>query len=247
MFCHPEEYVSVMEEFTNHKQKWNFPEISTGMAFQFVAEQTGMSPSARITTGDEAIIRKQLLNAVYQPFLDIFDMAVYDPGDPFHGSIHTPEDLLQKSAWRYVNHCRSTHIVYGNKEGIPLHERIQRIENSKEYKAKFYCYNMANTPPAMIPSELGYSFCLFLNNTTFCDYFECLKSMSLTKITPTRNLYNRLEQSHSGYGQDAAILEYYACGDFDRAYFEQSLYALFIYPMAQVYAALIKKDFNKIR
>lgn len=121
-------------------------------------------------------------------------------GDPFHGSIHTPEDLLQKSAWRYVNHCRSTHIVYGNKEGIPLHERIQRIENSKEYKAKFYCYNMANTPPAMIPSELGYSFCLFLNNTTFCDYFECLKSMSLTKITPTRNLYNRLEQSHSGYG-----------------------------------------------
>lgn len=118
-------------------------------------------------------------------------------GDPFHGSIHTPEDLLQKSAWRYVNHCRSTHIVYGNKEGIPLHERIQRIENSKEYKAKFYCYNMANTPPAMIPSELGYSFCLFLNNTTFCDYFECLKSMSLTKITPTRNLYNRLEQSHS--------------------------------------------------
>ena len=247
MFCHPEEYVSVMEEFTNHKQKWNFPEISTGMAFQFVAEQTGMSPSARITTGDEAIIRKQLLNAVYQPFLDIFDMAVYDPGDPFHGSIHTPEDLLQKSAWRYVNHCRSTHIVYGNKEGIPLHERIQRIENSKEYKAKFYCYNMANTPPAMIPSELGYSFCLFLNNTTFCDYFECLKSMSLTKITPTRNLYNRLEQSHSGYGQDAAILEYYACGDFDRAYFEQGLYALFIYPMAQVYAALIKKDFNKIK
>lgn len=48
-------------------------------------------------------------------------------------------------------------------------------------------------------------------------------------------------------GQDAAILEYYACGDFDRAYFEQGLYALFIYPMAQVYAALIKKDFNKIR
>ena len=109
MFCHPEEYASVMEEFTNHKQKWNFPEIPTGMAFQFVAEQTGMSPSARITTGEEAIIRKQLLNAVYQPFLDIFDMAVYDPGDPFHGSIHTPEDLLQKSAWRYVNHCRSTH------------------------------------------------------------------------------------------------------------------------------------------
>lgn len=118
MFCHPKEYVSVMEEFTSHKQKWNFPEISTGMAFQFVAKQTGMSPSARITTEDEAIIRKQLLNAVYQPFLDIFDMAVYDPGDPFHGSIHTPEDLLQKSAWRYVNHCRSTHIVYGNKEGI---------------------------------------------------------------------------------------------------------------------------------
>ena len=57
MFCHPKEYVSVMEEFTNHKQKWNFPEISTGMAFQFVAKQTGMSPSARITTGDE----KQLL------------------------------------------------------------------------------------------------------------------------------------------------------------------------------------------
>ena len=47
--------------------------------------------------------------------------------------------------------------------------------------------------------------------------------MSLTKITPTRNLYNRLEQSHSGYGQDAAILEYYACGDFDRTYFEQGL------------------------
>lgn len=64
MFCHPEEYASVMEEFTNHKQKWNFPEIPTGMAFQFVAEQTGMSPSARITTGEEAIIRKQLLNAV---------------------------------------------------------------------------------------------------------------------------------------------------------------------------------------
>ena len=77
MFCHPEEYASVMEEFTNHKQKWNFPEIPTGMAFQFVAEQTGMSPSARITTGEEAIIRKQLLNAVYQPFLDIFDMAFY--------------------------------------------------------------------------------------------------------------------------------------------------------------------------
>ena len=55
MFCHPEEYASVMEEFTNHKQKWNFPEIPTGMAFQFVAEQTGMSPSARITTGEEAI------------------------------------------------------------------------------------------------------------------------------------------------------------------------------------------------
>ena len=148
-------------------------------------------------------------------------MAVYDPGDPFHGSIHTPEDLLQKSAWRYVNHCRSTHIVYGEKQRIPLQERIQRIESSKEYKAKFYCYNMANTPPAMIPSELGYSFCLFLNNT--------------------------LEQSHSGYGQDATILEYYACGDFDRTYFEQGLYALFIYPMAQVYSALIKKDFNKIK
>ncbi len=69
--------------------------------------------------------------------------------------------------------------------------------------------------------------------------------MSLTKITPTKNLYNRLEQSHSGYGQDAAILEYYACGDFDRAYFEQGLYALFIYPMAQVYAALIKKISTK--
>ena len=26
MFCHPKEYVSVMEEFTSHKQKWNFPE-----------------------------------------------------------------------------------------------------------------------------------------------------------------------------------------------------------------------------
>ena len=160
-------------------------------------------------------------------------------------SIH--QRICFRSAWRYVNHCRSTHIVYGEKQRIPLQERIQRIESSKEYKAKFYCYNMANTPPAMIPSELGYSFCLFLNNTTFCDYFECLKSMSLTKITPTRNLYNRLEQSHSGYGQDAAILEYYACGDFDRTYFEQGLYALFIYPMAQVYSALIKKDFNKIK
>ena len=50
MFCHPEEYVSVMEEFTNHKQKWNFPEISTGMAFPFVAEQTGMSPSCLLYT-----------------------------------------------------------------------------------------------------------------------------------------------------------------------------------------------------
>ena len=36
MFCHPEEYASVMEEFTNHKQKWNFPEIPTGMAFQLL-------------------------------------------------------------------------------------------------------------------------------------------------------------------------------------------------------------------
>ena len=56
-----------------------------------------------------------------------------------------------------------------------------------------------------------------------------------------------IQENPYNVGQDAAILEYYACGDFDRAYFEQGLYALFIYPMAQVYAALIKKDFNKIR
>lgn len=247
MFCHPEEYVSVMEEFTYHTQERDFPEVPTGLAFQFIAEQTGMSPSARIATDEEAIIRKKLLNAVYQPFLDIFDMATYNPRDPFHGLIHTPEDLLQESAWRYVTHFRSTHVVYGEKQRIPLQERIQRIESSKEYKAKFYCNNMANTPPAMIPSELGYSFCMFLNNATFHDYFNCLKSMSLTKISPTRNLYNRLEQSHTGYSQDKAILEYYANEevDFDRTYFEQGLYALFIYPMAQVYSALVKRNFNK--
>lgn len=249
MFCHPEEYICVMEEFTNHTLKRDFPEIPTGLAFQFIVEQTGMSPFARIATEEERLIRKRLLNAVYQPFLDIFDIIIHNPGDPFHGTIQTPEDLLQSSSWRYVNTIRSTHLIYGNDQGIPLQERIQRIENSKTYKANFYCYNMRQTPPAMIPSELGYSFCLFLHNTTFRDYLDCLKSMSLTKITPTKNLYTRLKQSHTGYSQDAAILEYYSSEalDFDRAYFEKGLYALFIYPMAQVYAALAKKRFKATR
>lgn len=243
MFFHPNEYQYVMKEFTSHHYESNFPEVPTGLVFEFLVSEIGMSPSAIfLATEEEKHRRELLLNSIYQPFLHMYDISKItgELPDPFPSSVNTSRDLIENSSWKYVNKTVSESHFSNDLAGIPLEKRIQHIKASKFFKASAYSNSAHHS---VIPSEVGILFYKLLFCTTFEDYFKCLKSLSLTRISPTRILYNKLEQSHTSYKLDSAILEYYTTRPIKD--FESGIYALFIYPMAQVFIALRKTGYVK--
>lgn len=215
MFFHQKEYLLIMTEFTNHEQTSDFPNVITGQVFEYIVRRIG-----KYIKTDEAV---ELLNAINQPFLDLYDKAKGRVSDPFSMD-DSFEELIEASPWKYVQETFTSSL--GN---IPLKERIQNIERSNDYKAVAYLGNIHNL---LIPSKMGFPFYNLLYSTTFKDYYTCLQSLSYTKITPIKVTYNKLLQAKTGFSPDKTILEYYVQQDLRD--FAKNIYSLFVYPMAQV-------------
>lgn len=223
MFFHQREYLLIMTEFTNNQQDSNFPDVLTGQIFEYIVREVGEQISLVYNVpGEERITA--MLNAIYKPFLDMYDKAKGEVRNPFPME-NSVKELINLSPWKYVK--KST--PENSKPNLPLQKRIQNITKTKPYKVAIYMDNIQNL---LIPSEVGYPFYLLLYCATFKDYYTALQSLSSTKISPTKITYNKLAQSHTGYDINQTILEYYV--KHNQGYFNNNIYSLFIYPMAQV-------------
>ena len=223
MFFHQREYLFIMTEFTNNKQDSDFPDVLTGQIFEYIVREVGDQISLVYEVAGEERITA-MLNAIYKPFLDMYDKASGKTSDPF-SMRDSYKDLIESSPWKYVR----KDTLEKSSKSIPLQERIRKITKSKKYKAEEY---VANAHNQLIPSEMGYPFYLLLYCATFKDYYACLQSLSSTKISTTKITYSKLAQSHTGYHVNQTILEYYVKQN--RGRFNNNIYSLFIHPMAQI-------------
>lgn len=223
MFFHQKEYLFIMTEFTNNQQDSNFPDVLTGQIFEYIVREVGEHISLVYDVpGEERVTA--MLNAIYKPFLDMYDKAKGEAKNPFPME-NSVKELINLSPWKYLKKFAPE----TSKPNLPLQKRIQSIAKTKPYKLAIYMDNIQNL---LIPSEMGYPFYLLLYCATFKDYYTALQSLSSTKISPTKITYNKLEQSHTGYHVNQTILEYYVKQN--RGYFNNNIYSLFIYPMAQI-------------
>lgn len=230
MFFYTDEYLFVMREFTG-KNRRVYPDILVGQILEYVSEevqQNGYNETG--CAGNERIMK--LLDAVSAPFLKMYD--TFKEKNHTYWSNTSAEELIRNSPWKYVRDSMATKSLKDTMAlERPLQERVFQIMRSKQYKAEVYGENVNKS---LIPTKDGWQFFQLLYCATFQDYMDSLKALSYTKLTPTKVLYNKLEQSHTGYSADKAILEYYL--QQDKTYFRKNIYALFIHPMAQVSATI---------
>lgn len=227
MFFHKDEYAYIMREYTQNQSRTKFPDILTGQAFEFIVNEIGKSPGYIYECeGQER--RTALLNAVYAPFLRMYDCIKTDVSSPFSRTA-SGKEIIQESAWRYVNDSpRRSREVSVDVE-LPLQERIRQIRIKKSYKVEAYRDNVYHN---LQPSEAGRMFFGLLYGATFQDYYDSLCSLSYTKLSPTKITYSKLLQSETEFSLDKPLMEYYE--DQSKTDFKLNLYSIFIYPMAQV-------------
>lgn len=232
MFFHPEEYLSVMRQFTENPSRSRFPDLLNGQIFEFVIRQVRQTPGYCYgKSGNEALTA--LLDAVSLPFLDVYDRVKCEVQmtSTFYPSSSTQE-LIHHSSWKYVKDSRYTKCCRNMQ--VPLTDRLVDIKSRKEYKAEQYKQQVIQK---LIPSKYSDDFTHLLFCSTFKDYFKALSELSLTRLQPTEMLYDKLEKDDTAFSQDLALLEFYE--NQSRIDFRTDIYALFIYPMGRVMQSLL--------
>lgn len=239
MFFHPEEYLSVMRQFTENPSRSRFPDLLNGQIFEFIIRQVNQTPGYNYgKSGNETLTA--LLDAVYLPFLDVYDRIKCEVQLPstFYPS-SSNQELINQSSWKYVKDSRYTKCCRNMQ--VPLTDRLVDIQNRKEYKAEQYKQHAVQN---LIPTKYSDDFIQLLFCSSFKDYFKALSELSLTRLQPTEMLYDKLERSHTDFHQDLALLEFYE--NQSRIDFRTDIYALFIYPMARVMQSLLYSNKKRI-